>query len=77
MSDTMEYRPQLHSKARKPAVNWLKALLVGLLDRGSGRPTRIGPDQLSGYMLKDIGLSGYRPGDDAASGRSLMDWPIR
>ena len=64
-------------RTRKTVAGRLYDLLGGLLKRGAGRPTQIQPEDLSRYMLKDIGLDGCSLGGGATAGRSLMDWPRR
>ena len=62
----------------KPAGSWLKRLVGGLFSRDGRRATRIYPDDLSRYLLKDIGLDNRRePTEHSPMGRSLMDWPVR
>jgi len=78
MTLVLERSPHTPGKTRKTGRNRLLSTLAGWFRRSAGQPTRLEPDRVSDYMLKDIGLSYSRSsGFDSRSARSGMDWPMR
>jgi uncharacterized protein YjiS (DUF1127 family) len=56
MTMVTERLPHCPGTARKTGRNWLRSAFVGLWGRKIGQPTRLEPERLSQYLLKDIGL---------------------
>lgn len=77
MERTLECPCPTGPQSRKAWTGPLHALAGWLLRRRAGRPSKIQVDEFSGHLLKDIGLDLRGHGNREASGRSLMDWPIR
>ena len=58
----------------KPSSRTLSPIrrLLALLGTSARRPARLNPEEWSGHMLKDIGLSSHRP--DEFPSRQQMIW---
>ena len=78
MTMVMERLPHCSTAPQKTGFSRLRAAVSGWFGSSAGQPTRLEPDCLSRYLLKDIGLGSDRSGGfDPRADRSGMNWPMR